>query len=151
MNTKSITLFACLLLLPLIVTAQEERPVAPGKFIITPDSPHGTLFILSETWADVREVTGELSRYCVQHYRDLSLKVNRYSMPYLSPVPVLYVEGFQDKTEAMRFFRELEERNPDFMQMNMITAVWPLSQENFYQVVYQESLKGYPGFFGENY
>jgi hypothetical protein len=120
-------------------------------FQASPASEHCILIILSEVWADVNELAGEVAKYNAEEYTDEGLKVSRLLMPYLSDVPVLYVRTFPDKASAMAYYRRLYEKKPNFMQMQMVDAVWPLTINNYNQIIIHESLGAYPQFFESNY
>lgn len=120
-------------------------------FVYEPATEHCALIVLSDVWADVREVTAEVVKYNLQFYPEKNLEVTRLSMPYLSKVPVLYVRPFASRQDVMAYYNRLYDKRPDFMQMNIVEEVWPLSNANYNQVLLQESLNGYDVFFRKYY
>lgn len=120
-------------------------------FVEEPDSPHVALIVLSEKWADVREISGEVVKHNLQHYPEMSLVSTRVSLPFLSNLPVLYIHYFPNKAAAMDYYDRLHKKKPDFMQMNIVEAVWVLSKGNLNTVLLEESLQRYDVFFKTHY
>lgn len=120
-------------------------------FVEEPDSQHVVLIVLSEKWADVREISGEVAKYNLKQYPDKGLVSTRVSMPFLSALPVLYVHYFANKAEAMLYYHNLYHPKPDFMQMNIVESVWVLSKGNLNTVLLEESFKRYEPFFRAQY
>jgi hypothetical protein len=120
-------------------------------FVEEPDSQHVVLIVLSEKWADVREISGEVVKYNLKQYPDKGLVSTRVSMPFLSNLPVLYVHFFANKAEAMEYYQRLFHPKPDFMQMNIVESVWVLSKGNLNTVLLEESVKRYEPFFRTQY
>jgi hypothetical protein len=120
-------------------------------FVEEPDSQHVVLIVLSEKWADVREISGEVAKYNLKQYPDKGLVSTRVSMPFLSNLPVLYVHYFANKAEAMQYYHSLYRPKPDFMQMNIVESVWVLSKGNLNTVLLEESVKRYEPFFRVRY
>lgn len=120
-------------------------------FVEEPDSQHVVLIVLSEKWADVREISGEVVKYNLKQYPDKELVSTRVSMPFLSALPVLYVHYFANKAEAMEYYHRLYHPKPDFMQMNIVESVWVLSKGNLNTVLLEESFQRYGPFFRSKY
>ena len=130
--------------------AQAQSAALPD-YVEEPDSAHIVLIVLSEKWADVREISGEVVKYNVQNYAEKELVSTRVSMPFLSNLPVLYVHSFDNKREAMAYYHSLYKPRPDFMQMNIVESVWVLSKNNLNTLLLEGSIKRYEPFFQEYY
>ncbi|MBK7407858.1 MAG: hypothetical protein IPJ40_07110 [Saprospirales bacterium] len=107
--------------------------------------------MLSEKWADVREISGEVVKYNLKNYPETELISTRVSMPYLSNLPVLYVHTFANKKDAMGYYDRLHKSKPDFMQMNIVESVWIFSKGNLNTFLLEESIKRYEPFFQQHY
>jgi len=145
---KRIPFFAMFLLAAGPLLAQS--PVLPD-YLDEPDSPHVVLIVLSEKWADVREISGEVAKYNVQFYAEKELVTERITMSYLSNLPVLYVHDFSGKKDAMGYYIRLYREKPDFMQMNIVESVWVLSKGNLNTLLLEESIERYIPFFEKHY
>lgn len=120
-------------------------------YVEQPDSQHVVLIVLSEKWADVREISGEVVKYNLRMYPGKDLVSTRVSMPFLSNLPVLYVHYFSNKAEALEYYKLLYKNKPDFMQMNIVESVWVFSKGNLNTLLLEESIKRYLPFFQEHY
>ena len=129
---------------------QAQSPELPD-YKTEPDSPHVALIVLSEKWADVREISGELVKYNVGEYPEKGLVSERVTMPFMSNLPVLYIHYFQNQAEAMEYYHRLWEDKPDFMQMNIVESVWVFSKGNLNTLLLEESPKRYAAFFDKYY
>lgn len=129
----------------------QAQPAELPEYVDEPDSQHVVLIVLSEKWADVREISGELVKYNVQFYPEKELVSERITMPFLSNLPVLYVHYFSNKPEAMAYYHRLYGEKPDFMQMNIVEAVWVFSKGNLNTLLLEESIERYIPFFGKHY
>lgn len=125
--------------------------LAQAEYDWDPDESHGILLLLSEQYADVGDVTAEVARYNLQNYGQKQLKLSRYWMPYLSPVPVVYISSFSDLPDVMNYYWKIDMDRPNFMQMGIIKKVLPVSKTNFNSIVLSESMNGYIEFFEEYY
>ncbi|MCB9283987.1 MAG: hypothetical protein H6563_07940 [Lewinellaceae bacterium] len=130
--------------------AQTQSSTLPD-YVDEPDSAHIVLIVLSEIWADVREISGEVVKYNLKLYPEKELVSTRVSMPFLSNLPVLYVHSFANKADAMAYYRRLYKPKPDFMQMNIVESVWVLSKGNLNTLLLEGSVKRYEPFFKEHY
>lgn len=147
---KRIT-FSFLPCLFLAIGAMQAQTTEMPDYVEEPDSPHVVLIVLSEKWADVREISGEVVKYNVRKYAEKELVSTRVSMPFLSNLPVLYVHYFSGKRDAMAYYHQLYDEKPDFMQMNIVDAVWVFSKGNLNTLLLEESIKRYIPFFEKHY
>ncbi|MBR9921949.1 MAG: hypothetical protein GYB31_14005 [Bacteroidetes bacterium] len=109
------------------------------------------LIILSEKWAEPGEISASVVKYNLDNHRSDKLKVSLLRMPYLSNLPVIYVREFRNESHVLWYYRQLESVKPDFMQMNIVDMLIPLSNANYNQILLQESLEGYMAFFNRFY
>ena len=142
---------ASVLFFLLLSGVSQGQSYALPDYVAEPDSPHVVLIVLSEKWADVREISGEVVKYNLKNYPETELVSTRVSMPYLSNLPVLYIHTFANKKEAMVYYNRLHQSKPDFMQMNIVEAVWVFSKGNLNTFLLEESIKRYQPFFAQHY
>ncbi|MBK7335076.1 MAG: hypothetical protein IPJ00_02455 [Saprospirales bacterium] len=144
------------LILSLVLSLTVWAPLSAQSFLMPdyvqqPDSQHIVLIVLSEKWADVREISGEVVKYNLRLYPEMELVSTRVSLPFLSNLPVLYVHYFSNKVEAMEYYHRLYKEKPDFMQMNIVESVWVFSKGNLNTLLLEESIKRYIPFFQKHY
>lgn len=109
------------------------------------------LIILNEKWADPIEISGTVVKYNLTKHRLDQLQVTLLRMPYLSNVPVIYVREFRDQQHIISYLQSLENDKPDFMQMNIVEMLVPLSNANYNQILIQKGLTGYQAFYNKHY
>lgn len=144
------------LILSLVLSLTVWAPLSAQSFLMPdyvqqPDSQHIVLIVLSEKWADVREISGEVVKYNLRLYPEMELVSTRVSLPFMSNLPVLYVHYFSNKAEAMEYYHRLYKEKPDFMQMNIVESVWVFSKGNLNTLLLEESIKRYIPFFQKHY
>ena len=146
MPQKGLLLSFVFLLFCLSAKAQSN----PG-FENRPDIPHCMLIILNEDWAEPGEISASVVKYNLNTRRNDRLKVSLLRMPYLSNLPVIYVREFRNEAHLLEYYKDLTNEKPDFMQMNIVDLLVPLSNANYNQVLIQKSLIGYQQFFDKYY
>ena len=144
MRTKGFYFFLLFFFGSHFLTAQQE-------FEHRPDIPHCMLIILNEDWAEPGEISAAVVKYNIANYRSYGLKVSLLRMPYLSNLPVIYVREFRDEEQVLRYYQRLLSEKPDFMQMNIVEQLVPLSNANYNQILIQQGLQGYEAFFSQFY
>ncbi len=135
-------------LLPFLLLAFAKWSPAQEKpeFQHRPDEEHYVLILLSETWANAREIAGQVARYNQELTANKPTRMQLYRIPFLSQQPVITLTGFPNQQAAEKYCRQLRETNPNFMQMNIVEKVWPVSLYNFNEMLRKKSAAGYDTF-----
>ncbi|MDX1666942.1 MAG: tetratricopeptide repeat protein, partial [Saprospiraceae bacterium] len=68
-----------------------------------------------------------------------------------SRLPVIVVRRFNDKAEAMTYYRGVMQNRNDFLDRSVNYDIFAISQENYRQVLRSRSLNGYEQFFQQAY
>ncbi len=121
-------------------------------FQVRPHEEHYVLIILSEKWADAREIAAHVARYN-QALPDgkRPKKLQLYRIPFLGKQPVITLMGFPDQRTAEEYCRQLQESKPDFLQMNTVEKIWPIALSNFNEMLRQQSAAKYETFLKNHY
>ncbi len=113
---------------------------------------HSFLFLLDNRPNDLEEIRGGITKYIWKFHPGDRLKITQLRIDGdLAQVPVIHVTGFASKDKAMAFFKGLKSNLPDFLQLGMTKAYFPVSKSNFEQIVRQGSTAGYEAFFRKHY
>jgi hypothetical protein len=113
---------------------------------------HCFLFVLANRPNDLPELRAGITKYIWKYHPNDKLKVTQIQVDgELTTVPLIHVQDFANKTEAMAFFNGLKKNRPDFLQMGMTLDYFPLSKSNYEQILRAKSLAGYKAFFEQNY
>ncbi|MEL6718365.1 MAG: tetratricopeptide repeat protein, partial [Bacteroidota bacterium] len=79
----------------------------------------------------------------------------RISNIYLTPagaerIPLIVVRRFKNGEEAMKYYKNVELNSGDFIQ-DSDYLIYPVTQENYRQILKKKSVSGYDEFFESNY
>ncbi|MEM8523332.1 MAG: tetratricopeptide repeat protein [Bacteroidota bacterium] len=79
----------------------------------------------------------------------------RISNIYLTPagaerIPLIVVRRFKNAEEAMKYYKNVELNSDDFVQ-DSDYLLYPVTQENYRQILKKKSVQGYDEFFESNY
>lgn len=65
--------------------------------------------------------------------------------------PVIVIRRFKNKAEAMKYYDGVQKNGSDFIDAAIKFNLYPITQDNYRQVLKAKSLDGYDAFFQENY
>lgn len=141
----------CCFLVP-ITSFSQEFTEKGGAFTLNANEEHYFLFVLANRPNDLPELRGEITKYIWKYHPNARLKITQIQVDgELAEVPLIHIQAFSNKVEAMKFYMELQTNRPDFLQMGMTLDYYPLSKSNYERVLTSKSLAGYKPFFQQNY
>jgi hypothetical protein len=127
------------------LTAKEGYTLDSGE-------EHYFIFVLANRPADLPEVRASITKYIWKYYPQARLKVTQIAVDGdLANVPLIHLQTFKGKAQAMEFYKSLKKNHPDFLQMGMTLDYFPLSKSNYETILRAKSLDGYKAFFQKNY
>ncbi len=130
----------------------QEKLTAKAGFTLNANEEHYYIFVLNDRPADLPELRAAITKYIWKHYPQANLKITQLEIDgELSGVPLLHVQSFANKAEALAFHKALMTEHPDFMHMGMTVENFPVSKSNFEAIVRNQSLNGYKDFFLKHY
>lgn len=137
----------------LSLSANAQELTEKGGFNLDTSEEHYYLFVLSNARPnDLPELRGEITKYIWKHHANAKLKITQIKVGgELQTVPLIHLQSFKNKTEAMAFHQNLKKTRPDFLQLGMTVDYFPLSKSNYEKVLRAKSLQGYKPFFLNNY
>ncbi len=122
------------------------------EFQNRPEEEHYVLIILSEKWADAREIAGQVARY------NQSLpnskrpkKLQLYRIPFLGKQAVITLTGFSNQRAAEQYCLKLLQDKPNFLQMNIAEKIWPVALSNFNEMLRHQNAENYEAFLQKHY
>lgn len=130
----------------------QETLTSKGGYTLDANEEHYYIFVLNNRPADLPELRASITKYIWKHYPKANLKITQIEIDgELSDVPLLHVQSFPNKAEALAFHKALKTDHPDFLHMGMTVDYFPVSKTNFEAIVRSKSLNGYKDFFLKNY
>lgn len=148
------------LLIPIVVallslsnSVYSQETLTPKEgFSVNDNEEHFYLFVLNNRPSDLPELRAAITKYIWKQYPNSHLKITQIEIDgSLAGVPLLHVQSFNNKAEALAFHKALKINHPDFLYMGMTEDYFPISKTNFETVVRNKSLEGYKEFFQKNY
>ncbi len=136
------------LLIALIISGLQS--FAQNDFILDPSEEHG-FFIIANPIADIGEFRAEVTKYSWKNHASDKLKVSHIQIGEGKKLAIMYLRPFRDKAHAMTFYKGLKSNHPNFLQMKMTDAFYPVSKSNYEEMVRKQNLDGYQTFFEQNY
>ncbi|MEO1261965.1 MAG: hypothetical protein AAFZ15_24390 [Bacteroidota bacterium] len=131
---------------------QQDVLTEKGGFSLNETEEHFFLFVLNNRPVDLPELRGKITKYIWKYHPTPKLKITQIQVEgELAEVPMIHIKSFPSKAAAMKFYNDLKQNRPDFLQMGMTTDYFAISKSNFEKVVRAKSLKGYKPFFAVNY
>ncbi|MFQ5445870.1 MAG: hypothetical protein ACE5FF_02955 [Saprospiraceae bacterium] len=131
--------------------AQDELTAKSG-YTVNNEEEHYFLFVLANRPADLPELRAEITKYLWKYYPKARLKMTQIAIDGdLENVPLIHLQAFKNKAQAMEFYTGLRKNRPDFLQMGMTLDYFPLSKSNYETILRAKSLAGYKDFFQHNY
>ncbi|MEM6699254.1 MAG: tetratricopeptide repeat protein, partial [Bacteroidota bacterium] len=122
-----------------------------GVFKYQPNTLHYMLIVLDPEVAltDAKVKVAEFNR---KYHQSDKLRISNI---YLTPagaerIPLIVVRRFKNGEEAMQYYKNVELNSGDFVQ-DSDYLIYPVTQENYRQILKKKSVSGYDDFFEANY
>jgi len=122
-----------------------------GVFQYEPEKLHYMVIVLDPevSLTDAKVKVAEFNR---KYHQSDKLRISNI---YLTPagaerIPLIVVRRFKSGTEAMQYYKNVELNSADFVQ-DSDYLIYPVTQENYRQILKNKSVKGYDEFFETNY
>ena len=112
---------------------------------------HYVLILLSDVFADPKEIAGRVARYNQLLPSGKPVHMQLYRIPFLGKQPVITLSGFANQNAAEAYCQKLIDDHPDFLKMRIVTDVWPVALSNFNEMLRKKSAEGYPAFLQKFY
>lgn len=122
-----------------------------GEFKYEPEKLHYLLVVLDPdvTLTDAKVKIAEFNR---KYHASDNLRVsNIYLTPKNAPrVPLIVMRRFKDGAAAMQYYKNVQLNSGDFFS-DSDYLVYPVTQENYRQIMRTKSVETYDAFFEQNY
>ncbi len=133
----------CFGLLPGLAAQEAER-----GFRCESEVPHEVLLLLEGRAVDLPEMRGKVRRWLFDRFPQQQLQLKHIR---IGGHHVFLVRSFADSRQARAFIRALQAERPDFVQMDLVWALWAVSVHNLHRLLRADSFRGYPEFYQSCY
>ncbi len=122
-----------------------------GTYKYEEDKLHYIVIVFDDSEVSLTDVKVKVSDY---HKKYHNLDKLRISNIYLGggedKIPLIVVRRFKDKAKSMEYYEGVEKNKGDFVAEGGY-KIYPVTQNNYRQILKSKSLAGYEEFFEENY
>ena len=123
------------------------------QFKVEEDALHYVIVVFNNKDIDLNK-----NKIIVSDYNDKYHKLDRLRISniYLgtdadSRLPILVLRRFKDKAEAMKYYTGIQKNSSDFISPAENYEVFPVTQNNYREVLKEKSVENYRAFFQLNY
>ena len=123
------------------------------QFKVEEDALHYVIVVFNDKDIDLNK-----NKIIVSDYNDKYHKLDRLRISniYLgtdadSRLPILVLRRFKDKAEAMKYYTGIQKNSSDFISPAVNYEVFPVTQNNYREVLKEKSVENYRAFFQLNY
>ncbi|MBK8491769.1 MAG: hypothetical protein IPL49_13005 [Saprospirales bacterium] len=93
-----------------------------------------------------------MSDYHLKYHKLDKLRVSNIYLGEIDDrTPIVVVRSFDNSNKAMEYLQGVEANKPDFLTAEFDYQVFPISQNNYRQMLKNKVIDGYPEFFKKNY
>lgn len=120
-------------------------------YVYEPDDKH-YIIVVFEGNINLETAKVQISDYHLKYHKLDKLRVsNIYLGDNESRTPVIVVRTMDNQQKAMEYLRSAEANKQDFLSADFKYRVFPISQNNYRQMLKNKVVDGYPEFFQKNY
>ena len=123
------------------------------QFKVEDDALHYVVIIFNSPDIDLNQ-----NKIIVSDYNDKYHKLDRLRISniYLgtdaeSRLPLLVLRRFKDKADAMKYYTGIQKNSKDFIPSNVGHEIFPVTQNNYREILKEKSVDNYRAFFQLNY
>ena len=127
------------------VKAEEET------YVYEPDDKHYIIVVFQGN-ITLETAKVQMSDYHLKYHKLDKLRVsNIYLGDIDNRTPIVVVRSFDNGEKAIDYLRGVEANRSDFLSGEFKYEVYPISQNNYRQLLKNKVIDGYPAFFQKNY
>ncbi len=122
-----------------------------GTYKFEEDKLHYMIVVFDDSDVSLTDVKVKVSDFHNKYHKLDKLRIsNIYLGGGEEKIPLIVVRRFKDKTKAMEYYDGIEKNKGDFVAGEGY-KVYPVTQNNYRQILKSKTLAGYDDFFEENY
>ena len=124
---------------------------AAGTYKYEEDKLHYMIVVFDDNEISLTDAKVKVSDYHSKYHKLDKLRIsNIYLGGGEEKIPLIVVRRFKDKAKAMEYYDGVEKNKGDFVAGEGY-KVYPVTQNNYRQILKSKSLAGYESFFKDNY
>lgn len=123
-----------------ITTAQFKVADAEGHYMI----------VALPADASLNDAKAKISDFNQQYFKLDKLRISNIYLTPDAQTPLVVIRRYKDKAEAMRYYDTVQKNAKDFLP-GFTYEIFPVTQDNYKEVLRNRTLDGYREFFQKNY
>ncbi|RMG84691.1 MAG: hypothetical protein D6714_07355 [Bacteroidetes bacterium] len=121
-----------------------------SKFKFEEDVLHYVIVVFDED-VNLNDAKVAVSNYNREYHKLDRLRISNIYLGNLeNKIPIIVIRRFKDMNKAMDYFDSVQKNADDFLP-GMKYRIFPVTQNNYRQILRSKSLEGYQAFFEANY
>lgn len=125
---------------------------ALADFALADDKLHYVIVVInSKNGNDLNSAKISISNYNRKYHSVERIKVSSSTLNKDNNVQTVLLRKFKNKDDAMKYYKEITRQKKEFMEPKVNYEVFPITQQNFREIMKKKSIKEYEVFFNENY
>ncbi|MCB0676109.1 MAG: tetratricopeptide repeat protein, partial [Saprospiraceae bacterium] len=137
-----------------VVTATGPGGVvlAESPFQVQFDQPHYLIVVFPEG-VNLNDAKAKVSDFNREFHQLDKLRISNIYLGESAEdrLPVIVIRKYDDKDAVMRYYDGVMKNRASFLPANTSFELYPISQDNYRQILKAKSIDGYPEFFDFNY
>jgi outer membrane protein assembly factor BamD (BamD/ComL family) len=124
-----------------------------GQYKVEDEDLHYILIAFTDPSADLNTSKIKVSDFNEKYFKSDRLRISNIYLGETADdrLPILVLRKFKNKTEAMKYLAASQKNSRDFIPTNVKFEVFPITQNNYREVLREKSVNGYRAFFRSAY
>lgn len=124
-----------------------------GQFKVEDNELHYVIIAFSKQDIDLNQNKIIVSDYNEKYHKLDRLRISNIYLgaDAADRLPILVLRRYKDKAEAMKYYTGIQKNSGDFIPANVGYEVFPVTQNNYREILKEKSVENYRAFFQANY
>lgn len=128
-----------------------NQGTATGKFKAEPNASHYFIVVIDGNSVRLTDSKNKVSDYHKKYHKLDRLRISNIYLGSNTDTPILVIRRFKNQAKAMAYYDGIQSNKADFMPAGANYQMFPITQNNYRQILKAKSLNGYEDFFSTNY
>lgn len=130
----------------------DDAPETKSLFKYDEKDLHYVIVVL-EGKADLGKAKSDVGNYHRKYFKNESMRVSNIYLGQTQEdrIPIIVIRRFKGAKKAMSYYDGVKKNEKDFLGLAFKYKVFPITQNNYRQILKERALAGYPEFFEANY
>lgn len=128
-----------------------ETIINTSLFINENEGLHYVIVVLEGQDPRIDDAKAQIADFNKQYFKLDQLKVSNIFLGSDTNVPIILVRKFDTKNISMNYYKAVQENKSSFLSSSFKYQIFPVTQNNYRQILKEKSLENYKIFFEENY